>query len=274
MLNPSSVRKSSESREILEGFVDFVEQQPDNIEPAEQELDDFIAFNQLVSMHETGRNKNHLANLLNMNVSDLEQLFDGKSVLDVGCGEGKLTRDISLLKKTKVTALDHNPEVLDKVIRRKNVDLVEGSGFDLETAVGDEEFDVVVSSYSSFYWANNTEDIKRSLDSAINVCSLGGLVILVPVLDDPSYRSFARNFLASTAPENEDIDVVRLARFSNIRDWLDVARVKTVFSAEENGVVDPLYIPGRSNGDIGKINMATGLPPETYSAILEVTEKP
>lgn len=274
MPDPSSVRKSSESREILEGFVDFVESQPDNIEPEDQELDDFLAYNQLLGMHETGRNKNHLANLLNMNVSDLERLFDGKSVLDVGCGEGKLTRDISLLKKTKVTALDHDPEVLDKVIRRKNVDIVEGSGFDLEAAVGDEEFDVVVSSYSSFYWANNAEDIKTSLDSAISVCSLGGLVVLVPVVDDPSYRSLARDFLSRTAPPVEERDVARLARLSNIRDWLDVARIRTVFEKEEKGEIDPLYVPGRSNGDKGKVNLVTGVPPETYSAIIEVVEKP
>ncbi|MBI5357718.1 class I SAM-dependent methyltransferase [Candidatus Saccharibacteria bacterium] len=263
------------ARENIEAFVDFVESQPDFAEPDQDALQRFLDFQKpsvSAGVYETGRSKNHIAPLINMSVTELEDLCKGKLVLDVGCGVGKLSRDVAMLKGTRVVALDHDPEVLEKVPRRKNIEVVEGSAFDLEQTVGIDEFDIIFSSYSSLYWAGSLDEIEKSIKSARAVCKIGGVIVFVPLLDNLQHRKEAREYLVRTAPKQESPKMIEVITNANTRNWLDVAKFKTLIAEEEKGKVNCVFVPGKYNGNKGKRDQVTGKPPETYSVFVEVQE--
>lgn len=269
------MRNIEAARENIEAFVDFIELQPDFTTPDQDALQSLLDFQKSRikgGVYETGRSKNHIAPLINMNVTELEDLCKGRSVLDVGCGVGKFSRDIAMLKGTRVVALDYDPEMLEKVPKRKNIEVVEGSAFDLEQTVGIDEFDVVFSSYSSLYWAGSLDEIEKSITSARAVCKIGGVVVFVPLLDNLEHRKEAKKYLTRTAPAQESPEMIELIANTNTRNWLDVAKFKTLIAEEEKGKVTCAFVPGKYNGNTGKKDQVTGKPPETYSVFVEVQD--
>lgn len=232
-------------------------------------------------VHKTNRGKQAIAADLNMNVSELESLCAGKSVLDVGCGEGKFSQDLARLKRTDVTALDYDAEILSKVTERKNLETVLGSGFDIQEVLGDREFDVVISAFSSVHWARNADQKQRAISSALQACKIGGKTIFIPISADIDHREATRNALnrgiirgyGPASPEQ----IKRGKDSIAVSDWLEFVGLNTLLSEEEAGKIDCTFVSSRDNAraiPIARAFRNDGDPTqERYSAIVEVLEK-
>lgn len=148
-----------------------------------QNLDGIMA-----QTHKLDRGMRDISSELGVRVSDLEAFLVGKNILDIGCGTGRFAQDAARLKRTNVVALDHDEEALDKVTGRKNIEIVLGSGYDLEEAIGDREFDVVVSSFSSVLWARTEDQRVAALDGMFAKTAVSGASLIIPLLSNPSHR--------------------------------------------------------------------------------------
>lgn len=278
-----SVLNPSATRELLVDHIEMIEGAPEFGEPTTQALTAFGEnLDELKKItHKTSRGKREISIDLSMTVSELEELFIGKSVLDIGCGQGRFSSEIARLKKTKVTALDSDPEVLEQVRGSKNLTPVLGSGLDLQSTLGDEEFDVVVSAYSSLLWARNPEEKSRALQSAIRACRVGGKTIFIPIAQHLEHRKADRRSLGVGIvrgfPNSTPEDLERLKDAQRVHDWNDVVVMRELLGLEEQGAVDCTFVSSRDN--------ARGLPvtrmlngpndptQECYSVIADVVSR-
>jgi ubiquinone/menaquinone biosynthesis C-methylase UbiE len=100
---------------------------------------------------------------------------DAKSILDIGCGSGIVTRDIAHLTKGKVTAIDGSKDMIDvakKVLKDyKNVELKLGNAEKL--SFDDNKFDIVTCNLV-LMWANNPQKIVNEM---ARVVKPGGIVL-------------------------------------------------------------------------------------------------
>ena len=122
---------------------------------------------------------------------------DAKSILDVGCGSGMVTRDIAEISKGKVTALDGSKDMIDVakgVLKNfKNVELKVGTAEDLP--FDDNTFDVVTCNLV-LMWAKTPQIV---VDEMARVTKPGGIVLASLEPDYGGKLHF---------PENPKIDAV------------------------------------------------------------------
>jgi ubiquinone/menaquinone biosynthesis C-methylase UbiE len=102
-------------------------------------------------------------------------LKDAKSILDVGCGSGMVTRDIANLTKEKVVGIDGSKDMIDvaKGVLKdyKNVELKVGNAEDLP--FDDNIFDLVTCNLV-LMWAKNPQNVVNEMT---RVTKLGGVVL-------------------------------------------------------------------------------------------------
>lgn len=109
---------------------------------------------------------------------------DGKDVLEIGCGKGRITEMISGWAESYV-AVDPDRAALDEAeVRVPGVSFVQGDGEELQFPA--ESFDVVVFSLSLHHM-----DAPLALDEAYRVLRPGGLcVVLEPIPFSESGRLY------------------------------------------------------------------------------------
>lgn len=252
--------------ERLEGLPTFGEPTPEDYALSEE-----MQLRDKAYVHKVNRGKRQLALELNMNMSEFETLFIGKTVLDVGCGVGTLSNELSRLKKTQITALDSDAEVLSCVKEGKNVRAVQGSGYDLAAALGDEKFDVVMVSYSSNFWARDSDEKRASILSPLASTVTGGTSIFIPVVADMGARERNRRVLErhsqvqDRSGDTVDTEVIEAAL--RVLDWLDVLAVNTLLGKEEEGEIDCTFVSSRENAR--NIPLINNLPPGEVSPVLQ-----
>ncbi|HXE09899.1 MAG TPA: class I SAM-dependent methyltransferase [Verrucomicrobiae bacterium] len=221
--------------------------------------------------HQLNRGKRQIALELNMNMSEFEAQFIGKTILDVGCGVGMLSNELSRLKKTQVTALDSDPEVLNHVKEGKNIRAVQGSGYDLPAAVGDERFDVVIVSYSSLFWAGDGKEKRAAITSPLAATAVGGQSIFIPVIADIGARDRNRRILEIYGDAEDrqggDVKAEVIEAAVRVGDWLDVLAVTTLLDQEEAGAIESTFVSSRENAR--QIPLIRNLPPGEASPVLE-----
>lgn len=259
--------------ETLEGGATFGE-------PAPEDYDSFarIIGQDKAYLHQTNRGKRLIALELDTTVGELEARFAGKTILDVGCGEGVLSRELAYLKKTKVTALDIDPEALSHVRESADLKPVLGSGYDIAGAVGGERFDVVIASYSSLFWAKNADDKRAAIVSALGSTAEGGETIFVPIISDIDARERNRRNLGTSQALHgrmgDAISKEELSASIRVSDWLDVLAMRTLLGEEEQGSIECEFVSSREN--TRNAPLIKGLPPgesptlQRYSAIATV----
>ncbi len=101
--------------------------------------------------------------------------FQGKDVLEVGCGSGYSASLIAKEAPKSYTGIDIMPEQLEKAEERKlpNTSFVRGDAADL-SCFGDRSFDMIVD----FMILHHVEGWRRFLDEAFRVLRPGGDVFI------------------------------------------------------------------------------------------------
>lgn len=276
----SSATSIEATRELLLANLADIEASALLVEPT---LDEIAAFgttldDQKAITHKTNRGKREVAEDLNINVSDLEAMFVGKSVLDIGCGEGVFSQEIARLKRTRVTAVDYDPVVLSRVPKLKNLRSVEGSGYDLQSAIGDEEFDIVVSAYSSLLWARSPHEKLLGLTGALQSTRVGGTTLFVPISQHIEHRKLDRAANAQGIvrgfPHASEQDVQRLTSAMKVADWSEALMMNALLRMEKEGAVNLSFVPSRNNAKRIPIHpLFNGINDprqEAYSAIVTI----
>jgi 2-polyprenyl-3-methyl-5-hydroxy-6-metoxy-1,4-benzoquinol methylase len=102
----------------------------------------------------------------------------GKRVLEVGCGLGFFTRELLKWKPARLTSVDISPALVNKLAAAApNVECLVADALDLDTALGDREFDIVLSSEV----IEHTPDPRRAVAQMARHLAPGGrLVLSVP----------------------------------------------------------------------------------------------
>ncbi|MCL5038137.1 MAG: methyltransferase domain-containing protein [Chloroflexi bacterium] len=133
-------------------------------------------------------------------------LVHAKSVLDLGCGTGRITVECSEKTSAQVTGLDFDPRKLEFARSLPGrIKWVEGSAFDLPFP--DESFDIVLCHYVLLW----LEDRERALSEVRRVLAPGGCFL---ILCEPDYNA---------AIEEPDLGIVDLYRKSLLREGADLS---------------------------------------------------
>jgi len=96
----------------------------------------------------------------------------GKRILDVGLGAGHYTK--LLTDNNKVTGVDQNPHLC-----RLNIKVHKGDATELSSLVGNEKFDVVLSTWMTDYF--NDEKLQKFFCEAKKVLNDGGQFITTTI---------------------------------------------------------------------------------------------
>jgi SAM-dependent methyltransferase len=181
--------------------------------------------------YRTSRGINEVAVALSVSKTALQRLMSDKSVLDIGCGGGKLCEDIAKDRSTSVVGIDLNlPESQSS---RSNLSFEIGSGMDLDhDLVGD--FDVVTSVYSHVYWAARPDDARAGVESALRVVKHGGHALFVPVITNLGARKMVLRDYADnpiTVGVVRAIDSVRVASLVALLEREAMGEISCAFRA-------------------------------------------
>jgi len=130
------------------------------------------------AQHVNGRRISDLAIFVMATVSQFEEEFAGKDLLDIGCGVGRAGEALARQAKTKVTFLDTDETALSRVGSKSGV-RVRADGRDLPFV--DEAFDCTLASVSTIPWSVTPAESVQSLNEALRVVAVGGTSVLIPV---------------------------------------------------------------------------------------------
>lgn len=258
---------------MLYDFVAEIEAAPTFGPPTEAEIQAFaVNLDETKELHhKTDRTTMEVSVDLDMRVKDLEDMVKGKSVLDVGCGEGKFANDIARVKRTSVVALDVDPEMVDRVRQGPRLRAVQGDGHDLRAAVGDEQFDVVVMSYSSYSWADTPDKKIRAIESGLEVCAVGGLVIVLPIIQNVTLRRYAAELVASGDPRFDPTEIEKNRGVLKTINWGEARAFRMLEAGEAAGRLGLAFVSSGRNKYMTSyvsVPMGTDTKEETYSTII------
>lgn len=280
-MKTAEILSPAETRNFIINHVEYVESRTDFGPPTSEEIDTFSEImdqNLAIAEYKTNRGIREISADLDLNVSQAEAMFMGKSVLDIGCGAGVLSSQISRLKRTRVTALDIDPEKIAKISSRKNLTPVIGSAYNLPEALGDGKFQIVVSAFSGHHWVKSPDKKVTAIMSALDACEPGGKVLLIPLLSNVAHATENRKALDRGRDRNgvklSEEKLEQVKRFMRVYDWIDVLSVDTLLEQEEAGRIDCTFVSSRDNKlRIPVLNALRGEDDpaqDRYSAIIEV----
>lgn len=211
----------------------------------------------IVGHHQT-RSTSELGKLITATVSQLEDEFRRKSVLDIGAGAGRFGEAIARNAKADVTFLDRDPEIMERISRRAGR-IVLGDGRELP--FDDESFDRVFSAYSSVHWAETPVDSVKALNEAIRVTKVGGAAILIPILNSVSQtRRLLPAVLKARKPDGSFKDIDRFAVVWAMR---DAAILDSLFKLAQDGYGDITW------SNFVEPTPVRGISREIYSAVID-----
>jgi len=131
-------------------------------------------------------------------IFDKIKAFQGKSVLEVGCGDGYYTKKIAKYAK-HVLAIDKSPECIEMASQRHSKN-TEFRTISLEKFRSKRKFDTVVFTFSFHEMPHSIQG--RAIKSAHNLVSEGGCIILL----DPAPGSFFNKLITKFVDPAEDHD--------------------------------------------------------------------
>ncbi|MCQ2982453.1 MAG: class I SAM-dependent methyltransferase [Treponemataceae bacterium] len=124
-------------------------------------------------------------------VCKIAGLSEGCSILDAGCGPGRISVELAL-KKLAVTGVDIMPFFLDAARESAEdegvvLDLVQA---DLRTFTTDRKFDAAVNLYTSFGYCDTIEEDAQILSHIAGTLKEGGFFILECLSREMAVRDF------------------------------------------------------------------------------------
>jgi len=107
--------------------------------------------------------KKMAAELLNISAFDFADDQADLAILEIGCGTGHLTRQLlSSFPNAAITAVDIAPGMIEFARERVKNGQVEFSCLDIEEAVLEKKYDIIISN-TTFQWFNNLEGTIEKL---------------------------------------------------------------------------------------------------------------
>lgn len=203
------------------------------------------------------RDAHQLSVMIGGTVSRLEEEMRGRTVLDIGCGQGRFGEAMARKAKAEMTFVDIDEEALAKISKRAG-DIVLANAADLPFE--DESFERTISAFSAMLWSETPHDAVRSLNEAVRVTETGGSVFLLPVF---SYLLTRKSIVARSEADPEDIDHPLAHKVMAVQDHVVFTALERL---REEGGAD---ISWRSF--IGQ-GSATGRQSDTFSAIIDIHE--
>jgi len=130
-----------------------------------------------------------LQNNLAKKILDAFQIDSNANILDIGCGDGRITAEIAkLANKGTVTGIDASMNMIDfakkNFLKAKfpNLDFIKGMAESVELQ---RQYDLIVS-FSCFHWLKDPKLVIQRLSSSLN--KGGEFLILTYPKESPYYR--------------------------------------------------------------------------------------
>ncbi|MCH1429844.1 MAG: class I SAM-dependent methyltransferase [Chlamydiales bacterium] len=145
-------------------------------------------------------------------------------ILDFGCGDGKVSADMSLLyPKAQIDAYDISDSML--YIARSNfpqkffpnLQFIKNRGINLHDITKDEKYDLITS-FSVFHTLEEPQEVIKSFSRLLK--EEGRVIILYPALSDPTFIAAAKE-----AMEKFSINSESKSSFIGIRDPVEVKKM-------------------------------------------------
>lgn len=248
----------SSARRRIESYIESAEARTEGFIPTPVDCERFDRDTGRGSeLYDTGPGRDiaAIACELGMGVGKLRKMFLGRSVLDVGCSQGKFISDVSRLsKRTEVVGLDIDEEALSKVPKRSNVRVFHGDGNNIQDVLGDETFDFVISSYSHIFHSLSPQQGSQAISSAVEACKIGGKVIFMPILIKPDYTAEAIDYLKEVIEDPKpELDEPKHVIEENLTThrfgaWIQKENLNTLLGLEEDKVLDLSFAAHKYNG--------------------------
>ena len=116
----------------------------------------------------------------------------GVKVLDVGCGEGKLLKQLYQVGFTNLTGVD--PFIEKDIIYNEHVKILKKSIFEF-----DGQFDIIMMHHSLEHMDNQIEVIKR-IDELLR--PKGRLLIRIPIMSETLFQKYGANLMSLDPPRH------------------------------------------------------------------------
>ncbi len=206
--------------------------------------------------HCTSRGVLFLGKLVSGTVKEMEAEFARQTVLDIGCGDGRLGVELSRNAKSRVTFFDRDSAALSGITRKSGRKII-GEGVSLPFT--DEAFDKTVTAFSSVAWAETPLETVNSLQEALRVTQVNGTCFVIPALSNVlSRRRLAVAELVN--PNQQSLEDPLALKVWALQDHL---AINTLLGLAEEG-----YCSISWSSFIGK-GMNTGATVENYSAVVD-----
>ena len=142
----------------------------------------------------TERTEEEIAGCYNLEVEEFEELLKNKKVLDLGCGESGLSKELDNKGvSTDIISMDMKKEPL---VESEVENGVQGAGETLPFS--EEKFDLVLATYSLPLWASSENMVEESLNEMLRVLKKDGVLYITPIVD------IANRLAVDTNPDAPD----------------------------------------------------------------------
>jgi len=131
--------------------------------------------------------------------------FEGKRVLDIGCGLSSLYADLVSVDFPPAygAVVDNHPNALEYQRKHNNgVDVRHASATKLPFVDG--EFDIVISNYSMPCWAQGFEEVRSALEEATRVLGSGGILAVNPMYILTSFDDLSTQEMVDVELSNQE----------------------------------------------------------------------
>ena len=133
----------------------------------------------------TSRDAHHISVMIGGTVSQIEGEMRCRTLLDVGCGQGRFGEAMARKAKAEMTFVDIDEEALAKISKRAgNIVLANATDLPFE----DESFERTLSAFGAITWAETPHDAVRALNEAVRVTETGGSIFLLPAFSNIMQR--------------------------------------------------------------------------------------
>lgn len=133
-----------------------------------------------------------------LQLSDEFGISDAKNILEIGCGTGNHTLELSKLKDAEITAIDIDSKMIEiaskKLAKKRNVKVL---GMKVEE-IKDLKFDLALAMFNVVNYISSPSDLESFFDSIYLLLNPGGIFVFdcwngVSVIKDPPVEKITRS---------------------------------------------------------------------------------